>query len=282
MVDDNGQYVLDKNRIVLVSNTKDLVINAASRGRRDLIAGDISLFGNPVFYQNLNPAQYNNYTDREWTQLPGTKNEVEAIASYLKTESGLTVDLRTNTTATETAIKELSSPAVLHIATHGFFLPNEVVDENSLAAQDRIVTNPLLRSGLLMANAGDLMDEGSVYTFNREPGVLTAYEAMSLNLDNTKIVLLSACETGRGDLKVGDGVYGLQRAILVAGSEAIIMSLFKVSDEATKRLMDAFYRNWIGKQMDKYSAFVEAKKTVREEFPDPIYWAAFIMVGSAS
>ena len=97
---------------------------------------------------------------------------------------------------------------------------------------------------------------------------------------NAQMVVLSACETARGDVKVGDGVYGLQRAFLVAGADAIIMSLFKVDDEATKKLMTYFYQNWEVKGMDKRQAFIEAKKTLRKEFKDPIYWGAFIMIGS--
>ncbi len=148
-------------------------------------------------------------------------------------------------------------------------------------AKEQSVSNPLLRSGILLTNAGTLMASDNVYAFNKEPGVLTAYEALTLRLENTELVVLSACETGRGDTKVGDGVYGLQRAFLVAGADALIMSLFKVDDEATKKLMLYFYDNWQNKKMDKREAFIEAKRTLRKEYKDPIYWGAFIMVGSS-
>jgi len=104
---------------------------------------------------------------------------------------------------------------------------------------------------------------------------------MSLNLDNTELVVLSACETGRGENKVGEGVYGLQRSFLVAGAESIIMSLFKVSDEATQELMFNFYKNWLLEKMDKRKAFREAKRELMNKFGDPIFWGAFVMIGSS-
>jgi CHAT domain-containing protein len=108
-------------------------------------------------------------------------------------------------------------------------------------------------------------------------GILTAYEAMNLNFDNTELVVLSACETGRGEVQAGEGVYGLQRAFLIAGADAVIMSLFKVNDEVTQKLMMHFYVNWL-KTGDKRKSFIEAKKAIKSEYDSPIYWGAFIMI----
>jgi CHAT domain-containing protein len=98
-------------------------------------------------------------------------------------------------------------------------------------------------------------------------------------LDQTELVVLSACETGLGELEAGEGVYGLQRSFLVAGAQAVIMSLFKVSDEVTQQLMVRFYQKWL-ETGDKRQAFIDAKKEIRNEYPDPIYWGPFVMIGS--
>jgi CHAT domain-containing protein len=127
----------------------------------------------------------------------------------------------------------MSSPKIFHIATHGFYRPTiQASAEQQIEGNEAMMAqNPLMRTGLLLKGAGDLMDKTS-YNFNMENGILTAYEAMSLNLDKTDLVVLSACETGLGDLEAGEGVYGLQRAFLVAGAKVLIMSMFKVAAHA--------------------------------------------------
>ena len=99
-----------------------------------------------------------------------------------------------------------------------------------------------------------------------------------MKLDKTELVVLSACETGLGEIQAGEGVFGLQRAFLVAGAKTIIMSLFKVSDDATQKLMIEFYKNWL-ESGNKRQSFIAAKKAIRDEYKDPIYWGPFIMIG---
>ena len=179
--------------------------------------------------------------------------------------------------ATESQIKKLDNPRVFHIATHGFFMPEiEDTGEEKLL-QNAAAKNPLLRTGLMLVGAGDILNKTD-FNYNIDDGILTAYEAMNLNLDQTELVVLSACETGLGDLEVGEGVYGLQRAFLVAGARNLIMSMFKVDDDATQQLMVTFYRRWL-ETGEMRASFIQAKKEVRNKYKDPIYWGAFIMIG---
>jgi CHAT domain-containing protein/tetratricopeptide (TPR) repeat protein len=265
------EYVLDNSNIILVSNTKDIYLNSLKEPASKNI--NASMFGNPIYYLEASAD-----TKRTIGQLQGTEIEINEVNELLA-DKGWTTSTKMETSATEAAIKSVSSPEIIHIATHGFFVPEQKINQGALADQNeaKMAENPLLRTGLLMAGAGDLLNK-TKYNYNIEDGILTAYEAMSMNLDQTDLVVLSACETGLGDLTVGEGVYGLQRAFMVAGAKTLIMSMFKVNDEATQKLMINFYQKWLATG-NKRESFVQAKKELRNEFKDPIYWGAFIMIG---
>ncbi len=269
MLTPDGKYVIDNSNIVLVSNTKDIYLNKVkSRQSADNTA---SMFGNPRFYIAANK-------EGNISPLPGTEKEINQLQFMLK-QKGWNTQEYVEQLATEESIKDLNSPKIFHVATHGFYKPSEEITlESELESNEAQLTqNPLMRTGLLLKGAGDLLDMTD-YNYNMDNGILTAYEAMNLSLDKTDLVVLSACETGLGQLEAGEGVYGLQRAFLVAGAKILIMSMFKVDDEATQKLMLKFYQKWLNSGNLRQS-FIDAKKELRVEYPEPIYWGAFIMIG---
>jgi len=277
----NGRYVIEDENIDLISNSKDIFSSKNLVAKSSEQKNVAFLLGDPVFYSNANRTPSEDV--ETIAQLPGTKEEVLEINDILKSSRWETKSY-TGDQANEDVIKAVKSPRILHVATHGYFLEDIHVggesSSYSMINQNKAVDNPLMRSGLYLNKAGDIIDESAT---SKSPqmgdGVLTAYEAMNLNLNSTDLVVLSACETGRGEIQVGEGVYGLQRAFQIAGAKAVIMSLFKVSDAATQELMNIFYRNWIGRGMDKRKAFIEAKKEMMKKKPQPIFWGSFVMVG---
>jgi CHAT domain-containing protein len=266
----DGRYVIDNSNIVLVSNTKDIYLNKA-RSKGKATSNVASMFGNPTFYLASN-------STKQWSQLPGTEKEVSQLQLLFK-QNGWTTNQFVENNASEENMKDLNSPKIFHIATHGFSKPSrEITLEEELEGNEALLTqNPLMRTGILLKGAGDLLDKTD-YNYNMENGILTAYEAMNLNLDKTDLVVLSACETGLGDLQAGEGVYGLQRAFLVAGAKVLVMSMFKVDDDATQKLFLKFYLKWLNSG-DIRQSFTDAKKELRGEYPEPIYWGAFMMIG---
>ena len=167
----------------------------------------------------------------------------------------------------------------MHIATHGYFLADTDLQGGDAMGIDaeNARNNPLLRSGLILAGI-QTQNNNTEDLQGNDNGILTAYEAMNLSLEGTDLIILSACETGLGDVRAGEGVYGLQRAFLVAGANALIMSLWKVDDAATQQLMTNFYTNW-SKTGNKQKSFKQAQLQLMAKYKDPYYWGAFVMMG---
>ncbi len=219
-----------------------------------------------------------------FSYLKGTDDEVKGIANEFS-KKGLTDQLYTGAIASETAFKKLSgtNTDIIHIATHGFYLPVEETKREDFRfmgfdgeRRNVVIKNPLLRSGLVMAGANRAW-RGDSIPENWEDGILTAHEISQINLTNTELVVLSACETGLGDNGGSEGVFGLQRAFKMAGVQTLIMSLWKVPDTQTSQLMQGFYKYWLS-GMTKHDAFKKAQNEVRATNPNPYYWAAFVMV----
>ncbi len=259
-----GNFLINQYDFVLVGNSKDIASLKSAKATAP--KKNAFLLGFP------------NYGGDAVAALPGTKVEVEGISGILKL-GGYKVSLSEQNEATEAKIKSMAAPSLVHIATHGYFLQDTGGDGIGVDAENA-KNNPLLRSGLLLAGASKTIKGESMPNLeSNDNGVLTAYEAMNLNLNGTDLIVLSACETGLGDVRAGEGVYGLQRSFIVAGAKALVMSLWKVDDAATQALMTNFYTN-LSKGGSKLKAFKQAQTQLMTKYKEPYYWGAFIMIGN--
>jgi tetratricopeptide (TPR) repeat protein/CHAT domain-containing protein len=225
----------------------------------------------------------------KWSYLAGTDNEIKAIKSIVSTKS-LSLNVFSGTNASEEIVKTIGSgranaPSVLHIATHGFAFANTnklPEDDRFLLQQDsrinvfRTSEDPLTRAGLVMAGGNKVWSTGLPYP-NHEDGILTAREVSELNLSGCILATLSACETGLGEIKGSEGVFGLQRAFKMAGVKYLIVSLWKVPDAQTKEFMEYFYRSWLIQEIPIRESFQQAQIIMSKKYP-PYQWASFILV----
>lgn len=272
---DKQQYLIDQYSFALLSNLKEL----GNRSVSTTVTKQATLLGAPDFGTTNSDAggesKFRAMVGMDFQALPGTKLEVERITTLLKAQQWNVKQLLA-LEATEEQLKNVKHEGVLHIATHGFFVADGEQDEEVMFTGDlaNVSSNPLLRSGLILTGAGKAANAAG----NKEDGILTAYEAMTLPLDKTDIVILSACETGQGEIRNGEGVYGLQRAIMLAGANHLLMSLWKVDDNATQELMEEFYKQWMqGNNM--VQSFRNAQLFIKKKYEMPQYWAGFVMVG---
>lgn len=218
-----------------------------------------------------------NRTQPDFCHLPGTQIEGEQIAALLGVRPLL------GQQALETRLQACRSPQILHLATHGFFLENHkrTPDREGLGKIGRLSgyeENPLLRSGLALAGANTWLKGGSLPP-EAEDGLLTAEDVSGLDLLDTELVVLSACETGLGEIRTGEGVFGLRRAFVVAGAKTLVMSLWKVPDRQTQELMVEFYHRILNGQPCA-DALRAAQLEMKQKYPNPLYWGAFICQGN--
>jgi len=248
----------------------------AARASRQA-AGDRSKHSTSAMTAQSNPRASTRSPEpgRLLERLSGTAVEVKAIADLLQ-EKGWRVESFVGQEALEENVKAVNHPRLLHIATHGFFDPDQK------PVGDRF-QDPMLGSGLYFAGANRALSE--LPPSNAlESGILTAYEATTLDLQGTELVVLSACETGLGHTRNGEGVFGLRRAFQEAGAQTVMMSMWKVPDAETELLMRLFYQKWLAGR-DKHEALREAQLEVRKEVINqwhqdrPHDWAAFVLVG---
>lgn len=208
--------------------------------------------------------------------LEGTEREVQTIDTLLRNKQ-IPVALMSGMAGTEESFKQLSGQSItlLHVATHGFYSPLT----GHYTAQRSFEEQALSRSGLFLSGAAASLNMKKIPE-DIEDGILTAKELSKLDLSNLNLAILSACQTGLGEI-VGDGVFGLQRGFKKAGAQTLLMSLWKVDDTATQLLMAEFYKNLVSGQ-NKRAAFLNAQKYLRSYqngiYDKPEYWAAFIML----
>ena len=286
------EYLIDYLKIQPIQN-----VRAITEEKKEFKVGlntKTVLFGNPDFDLLITDAKTDDFlldrgldndlldkikTGLKLPNLAGTEKEIETINSVLK-DSKSSVELFSKANATEDNLKNIQSPDILHIATHGYFLKNDDTSKTKQSIANLINENykddSYLKSGLLFAGAQNSLNGKQPENTNN--GILTAQEAKSLNLKDTELVVLSACETGLGDNLVGEGVIGLQRAFMIAGAKSVIMSLWSVSDEKTQELMTLFYTNWIKNNMSKEEALYQAKIEMKKLYPQPYYWAGFVLL----
>lgn len=256
----NGKYLIDNYNLVRLPSLKT-ILDIKHLNQKSKVTS-ASLIGNPDFGNNnlISP-------------LPATLLEVEAIKNLLANNQ-VSVSQYTGQKATALAVRSIADTDIIHIATHGFFIPDTQMQNASWNLLNKSYEGPLFRSGLMFAGAAEAYESGQFEPLNKN--VLSAYEAISLNLENTKLVVLSACETGSGEVVNGEGIYGLQRSFQVAGAEATVMSLWKVDDQATQELMVELYREYTVSG-NISSSFRSAQLTLREKYSQPYYWGAFVL-----
>lgn len=293
LADQHNQYLVENYLITYLSSGRDLLklqIHAQSQLPPVLVANpDFDHPGNKVVVQSPTRIRGTGneraleLADVRFDSLIGLEQEAKAIASLLPK-----VKLLTGADATKSALKQLHGPNILHIATHGFFLTDEprpkpepvrglsALGERGFPRAIATLQNPLLRSGLALAGA-NLRKDGN------DDGLLTALEAADLDLRGTKLLVLSACDTGLGDVVNGEGVYGLRRAFAIAGTETQVMSLWSAYDQTTKDMMIGYYQrlmNNVGRGEALRQVQLEMLKS--KEYQNPYYWAAFIASGDWS
>lgn len=289
----NGEtkkYLIEEKNIHYLNSLRELMDVKFKPSKKPQT---VALVGNPNFDYDLSKLPQNKQEFGQdlavrgamgfvLPELPGTKTEVETIKSHL-IKNNINVTLLSEEKANEAEVKKIKNPDVLHLATHGFFL--EDYSEEALSSltktEQSYYKNPMMLSGIFFSGSNKTysINTSSVNQLKEfEDGMLTAYEAMNLHLDKTELVILSACQTGLGKVKNGEGVFGLQRAFKLAGAKSIIMSYWPVSDDATMELMTNFYNSWTATG-DVYTAFKVAQMAVKQKYPEPYYWGAFVLNG---
>lgn len=306
LVGPDGKYLVEHHRCAYLSCGRDLLRTAVKPAKGTIV------FANPDFKLDAEErlAQAEKLLHKKpallamrggssgglrsagWKSLPGAAAEAKDIQKILQDGSHGPVKAYVGTEAIEEVLKAMPAPRVLHLATHGFFIDKvadaKTPDEDGAGAgwaRGRLkrMDNPLLRSGIVLAGANTIGDKDALA--KAEDGWVTAEEIALLNLNGTELVVLSACQTGLGDIKSGEGVQGMRRAFLYAGAQTLVTSLFEVPDTETRELMTRFYgglKAGQGKLRSLHSAqrrFIDERRKTHGA-AHPFFWASFVLVGN--
>ncbi len=300
LMDDSGRYLIEQYQVNMLSSGRDLVLRSleaevtapvivaaplydASQGKDYAVAVDNDRQGTTVARA---------VDELYFRPLPGALEEGEALTARFK-DKRQSVSYFKLAAATEPAVAAVRSPRILHLATHGFYLEDLPTPspEQALGPQRGLIPvadgpevllpatagggNPLLRSGLALVNANMAIKAAG----DEIPGILTAEEVLNLPLAGTELVVLSACESGVGDIQTGEGVYGLRRAFQEAGAESVVSTLWAISDEGTRHFMDRFYERFLdGVPAQPALRATQLEFVASERWSHPYYWAPFVMV----
>jgi CHAT domain-containing protein len=281
LVNAEGKYLIETHRLRLVTGGRDLLrLPAKEKG-----AG-VAVFADPDYDASFSKPGTSEPFTGGWKKLAHTREEANAIGASLKGGQFGDVRLFLGKDASEEGVKQLHSPRILHLATHGTFVQRSKsfteADLRSSSTRQMAAANPLLRSAIILAGANKVAPAGQIV----DDGILTADEVAFLDLGGTELVVLSACESGLGDLASGEGVQGLRRAFLYAGARSVVATLYPVPDKETAQLMKAFYGELAagkGKLESLHAAQLKMLQARRGEGnlqpAHPLYWAAFVLIG---
>lgn len=270
LVHESDRYLVQDYQVSYVTSGRDLLsIKADTEAAEPPVLIADPVFGKPGVVAEIGAydTRFGQLSERKFPPLENTAAEAEAIADYLNVPEQR---LLTRERATEHAVKNVYRPSILHIATHGFF--SDVPRDSSVNLSS---TNFLLNSGLVFAGV-ETGESGS-----GEDGVLSSLEAAELDLLGTQLVVLSACETGLGNISAGEGLFGLRRALTLAGSESQLVSLWQVLDSSTKDLMIDYYDHLSqGEGRSEALRSAQLKMLADRNTAHPYYWAPFTMSGN--
>ena len=272
--DSTGVTALEKYNLQRMSSTRQII-----KPQNNVNVQSVISFGG-IDYEEIAEAMVDSLNTRgNWNYLKNTLAEVRNIENTIKSNGGESTTI-TGTNATEPAFKNLEGTEanILHIASHGFYVPMvkwDAIPYYSKSEYTKNIKEELFYSGLVMSG-GDKAWTDSVFEANKDDGILTSYEISKVDLHNVDLVVLSACETGLGE-DFYDGIFGLQRAFKKAGVKSILMSLWNIDDKATSDYMGFFY-NFLALGLSKHESYCRTVIEMRKKYQDPYYWASFVLL----